>query len=85
MAEVTATTTSDPAFLSLVPYNVGMLFDGNGASDTSTKMTSEFTLSTIREARAGALEVNVEVPAQDKLLIQGQYYDRLTAKIRPIV
>ncbi|MEA1072967.1 hypothetical protein [Sphingomonas sp. LY160] len=78
-------TTSDTAFLSLVPYNVGMLFDGNGATTSSTNATSEFKLSTIREARAGEAEVGIEVPAQDKLLIQGRYSDRLVAAIRPFI
>lgn len=78
-------TTSDTAFLSLVPYNVALLFDGNGAQTSSTNATTEFAVSTIREARAGAFEVGVQVPAQDKLLIQGRYTDRLVAKIRPII
>jgi hypothetical protein len=78
-------TTSDTAFLSLVPYNVAMLFDGNGAQTSSTSATSQFTLSTIREARAGAAEISVVVPAQDKLLIKGRYTDRLVAAIRPMI
>lgn len=82
----TAASTSDDAFLEVVPYNVVILFDGNAGSPiSSSAATSERTAMTVREARAGALEVNVQVPAQDKLLIQGQYYDRLTAKIRPLV
>ncbi|GAA4034416.1 hypothetical protein GCM10022281_13160 [Sphingomonas rosea] len=78
-------TTSDSAFTSLVPYDVALLFDGNGSTTSSDRVTTETAISTIREARAGAFEVGVEVKAQDKLLIKGRYTDRLVAKIRPIV
>ncbi|GAA4013067.1 hypothetical protein GCM10022280_08950 [Sphingomonas swuensis] len=80
-----AATTSDTAFLSLVPYDVALLFDLNGAQTSSTEARTEKAVSTIREARAGEFEVSIVVPAMDKLLIQGRYTDRLVAKIRPII
>lgn len=81
----TGATTTDTAFVSVVPYRVALLFDGNGAGAISTNARTETAVATIREARAGAFEVDVEVSAMDKLLIQGRYTDRLVAKIRPII
>lgn len=78
-------TTSDNAFIQLVPYNVAILFDGNGAQTTSSAAQSGNAVSTVREARAGAFEVGVEIPARDALLLQGRYSDRLVATIRPFL
>ena len=77
----TSATTSDNAFLSLVPYKVQFRFDGVGGTVDATQGTTLVDSST--EARAGSAHVTVRVPARDKLLLEGTYSDFLIASLVP--
>lgn len=75
-------TTSDPAFIELVPYRVDFNFDGiNGNAVTAG--TAEQTILTSSEARAGSGALRVRVPARDKLVLEGGYSDKLVLTMRP--
>lgn len=77
----TTASTSDNAFLSLVPYKVQFRFDGVGGTVDATQGTTLVDSST--EARAGSAHVTVRVPARDKLLLEGTYSDFLIASLVP--
>ena len=78
------TSTTDPAFIENVPYNVTFGFDGISGPATPIKQGSQ-TVAHSSEAHAGQASVNVQVPAQDKLLLQGTYSDVLYASLVPTV
>ena len=79
----TNATTSDNAFLSLVPYKVQFRFDGVGGTVDATPGPQ--TVGSSPEARAGSAHVTVRVPARDKLLLEGTYADFLIASLVPNV
>lgn len=79
----TSASTSDNAFLSLVPYRVQFRFDGIGGTATSGDAQGTATVGSSPEARAGSAHVTVRVPARDKLLLEGTYADFLIASLVP--
>jgi|SwirhisoilCB1_FD_contig_31_14153448_length_744_multi_5_in_0_out_0_1 hypothetical protein len=80
------TSTSDPAFIENVPYQVKFAFDGNHANANSSGLSSSFTtITSVTEARAGAAHVQLLVNAHDKLLLEGTYADVLQARLSPTI
>jgi hypothetical protein len=77
-----ANSTSDQDFVSLIAYKVDVTMDGVAGSEKSIT-TSNQALLTSTEARAGAAEVRIEVPAQDKLVLQGAYNDVVLLTMTP--
>lgn len=75
-------TTSDPAFIELIPYRVDFNFDGINGNAINIS-TSEQTILTSGEARAGSGTLRVRVPARDKLVLEGGYSDKLVLTMRP--
>ncbi|RIX27030.1 hypothetical protein [Sphingomonas edaphi] len=79
-------STSDPAFIENVPYDVNFAFDGNTANKRSDQLSVGFsTITSVNEARAGAAHVRVSVAAADQLLLEGTYSDRLQARLSPVL
>jgi hypothetical protein len=76
-------TTSDPAFVELLPYNVHFIFDGIGTEVTVDGSVQ--TVGTSPEARAGSAQVWVRVDPRDELVLEGTYADKLIATIQPNV
>ena len=80
------TSTSDPAFIEKVPYQVKFAFDGNHANANSSSLGTGFgTITSVNEARAGAAHVQILVNAHDKLLLEGTYSDVLQARLSPTI
>ncbi len=77
-------TTSDPAFTSLVRYNIDGGFDNLGAGARAIPGPGvPTTLITSQEARAGNGSIFVGVIVENKQLLQGAYNDTLTITMAP--
>lgn len=82
--------TSDPAFTALVPYDAVVSMPSGQAAlrCTSGAMASDQAACSARTAEpvsAGRGRIAVSVPAQDRLLLAGQYQDRVTLTLTPIL
>jgi hypothetical protein len=79
----TETVTTDPAFVALVPYNVGVQF---GAQNTGgAAAAGNFSLNwTPQQATAGDFRFSVDVPAANRLLLEGEYNDFLKVTMAPV-
>ncbi|MGO4410358.1 MULTISPECIES: hypothetical protein [unclassified Brevundimonas] len=77
-------TTTDTAFASLVKYNVGVQF---GAQNTGGAVAAgDFSLNWAQQqATAGTFRFSVDVPAQNRLLLQGTYSDFLKVTMTPTI
>jgi hypothetical protein len=77
-------TTSDPAFTSLVRYNIDGGFDGIAAGARAIPAAGvPTTLVSSNEARAGDGSIFVGVIKENKQLLQGAYNDTLTITMAP--
>jgi hypothetical protein len=77
-------TTSDPAFTSLVRYNIDGGFDGIAAGARAIPAAGQpTTLISSNEARAGDGSIFVGVIKENKQLLQGAYNDTLTITMAP--
>jgi hypothetical protein len=77
-----ANSTSDSDFVSLIAYNINVTMDGVEGSQKNISTSNQDVL-TSTEARAGAAQVRIRVPAQDKLVLQGAYNDVVLLTMTP--
>ncbi len=75
-------TTSDPAFVELVPYQVDLVLDGINGTDIAASTQSQQLISS-SQAQAGGGVLYINVPARDELVLQGAYRDTLRLTVTP--
>lgn len=74
----------DTEFTDLVPYNVGIVFDGANGYQGNLSGTS--TLISNQQPTAGDFEIRVNVAQNtNELLLEGEYTDYLIVTMQPVV
>lgn len=79
----TEITSAESAFLTTVPYNFNFVFGGTNLGTKPAVAGTEQALVDGTAAHAGFAEFRFLIPAQDRLLLEGDYTDTVQVVLKP--